>query len=710
MKNEAYKTSKEVLDCPRCHSRNRAFAYITSALALYFMIDLSTSVNKLRFIGPIYATRLSKLEIKTVGDLINHFPTRYIDFSLVSPIGRVQAGETVTIRGQIIWIKNEYTRSGKKIQKAKIADSSGYIEVVWFNQPFLIKTLPPGAFVAIGGKADWFGRKITIVSPEYEILRENKLSTVHTGRLVPVYPETSGLSSKWLRSRIAPLLEVILPEIKEFLPTNIREKNGLIEVKTAFEQIHFPKTREEAQRARKRLAFDELFLLQLSVLKRKREWEKNEVAHKLTVDQKRVVKFLKNLPFELTAAQKRSVKEILEDLARNRPMNRLLEGDVGSGKTVVAATAMYVAATNGYQAALMAPTQILALQHQQTLQKIFEPLDIKVSLITSFSQPDKSQKLNMAVGTHALIQKSITFENLALVVIDEQHRFGVKQRGILVKKGKTPHVLTMTATPIPRTVALTLYADLDLSILDEMPPGRRSIKTWVVPPQKRGAAYNWIREQIKEKQGQAFIVCPLIEQSEKETLKSVKAAKVEYEGLSKDVFPELSVGLIHGRLKPKEKEEVIEQFRKKHLDILVATPVVEVGIDIPDAQIMLIETAERFGLAALHQLRGRVGRSEKQSYCLLFTEESSEKAIRRLKALEEGKSGMELAELDLAIRGPGEIYGTAQHGFNQLKIASFSDLALIKEAQVAAKQIFPKLEKLPILLEHLSAEELIAPN
>ncbi|MFZ5366319.1 MAG: ATP-dependent DNA helicase RecG [Patescibacteria group bacterium] len=682
-------------------------------------MDLSTPVSKLYMVGPIFAKRLSKLGIKTVEDLIYHFPHRYEDFSLVSDISRVQPGETLTIKGQVLSIKNEYTRSGKKIQKAEVADSTDKIEIVWFNQPFLVKTIKVGEWYNLSGKVDWFGRNIVMVSPEYELLRkqiteDRQQKAIHTGRLVPIYPETYGVSSKWLRSRIAPLLEQILPSINDFLPKEITQTYNLLNLPPALRWIHFPENKIQAEQARNRLAFDELFLIQLAGLKRKQDWQKKTLSNKFFIDQEKVLDFIHSLPFELTGAQKRSLREILANLAFDKPMNRLLEGDVGSGKTVVAAIAVYIAYLNGFRSVLMAPTEILANQHYQTLNQLLSPFGIKIALLTGskkhFPLPTSHFPPNVYIGTHALIQKGIKFENLGLVIIDEQHRFGVEQRGELIKKGSSPHILTMTATPIPRTIALTLYGDLDLSVLDEMPPGRQRIKTWVVPPIKRQPAYNWIRQRVKGTSEQAFIICPLIEESE--TLKSIKAATVEFENLSKKIFPDLKLGLLHGRLKSKEKDEVIDRFRQGTLDVLVSTPVVEVGIDIPQATIMMIEAADRFGLAQLHQLRGRVGRSVKQSFCLLFTEVTEGRAIQRLKAMEKMYIGAELAELDLKLRGPGEIYGTAQHGFPDLRVASFTDLGLIKQTRQAAESVIDKLNQFPALQEKLKRFTLkpIEPN
>lgn len=681
-------------------------------------MDLSTPVEKLFMVGPAYARRLKNLKIETVEDLLYHFPFRYIDYSLVSPIAKIQPGETVTLRGVITAIKNEYTARGKKIQKGEITDQSGSIEAIWFNQPFLVKTLKIGTHVSLSGKADFWGRKVALVSPEYEILRNERgparTDTVHTGRLVPVYHETYGISSKWLRSRTSPLIEKVAPFIDDFLPTAIKDKHDLLAINPALKQIHFPKNNKEIDEARKRLAFEELFLIHLATFKRKINWQEKRLACQLHVDQEKVLQFSQSLPFELTRAQKRALREIFSDLGQNKPMNRLLEGDVGSGKTVVAAAAGYVAYLNRIQSAIMAPTEILANQHYQTLKQLLTPLGVKITLLTG-AKKKAEVDFDLIVGTHTLIYQRARFKNLGLVMIDEQHRFGVEQRGKLIEKGRAPHILTMTATPIPRTIALTLYGDLDLSVIDEMPQGRKEIKTWVVPPQKRGAAYQWIHQQVKDKENQAFIICPLIEESEHETLQSVRAATSEFKRLQKGVFPDLRLGLLHGRLKSKEKSQVLEKFRKGRLDLLVSTPVVEVGIDIPTATIMMIEAAERFGLAQLHQLRGRVGRGSQQSYCLLFTELQGERIIKRLRALERTNIGMKLAEMDLHLRGPGELYGTKQHGFAELKIASFSDLPLIEKTREAAHQLIkqdPKLKKYPLLQAKLKKDtiKVIEPN
>jgi ATP-dependent DNA helicase RecG len=673
-------------------------------------MDLETPIGQLYMVGPIYAKRLAKLKINTIEDLLYHFPFRYDDFSLISEIGKIHAGEIVTVKAKIESLKNEFTKNGKKIQKAQVLDQTGKLEIIWFNQMYLVKTLIIGETYNFSGKVDWFGRTLAMISPDYEQIKQpttnnSQPTTIHTGRLVPVYPETYGVSSKWLRSRIVPQLFNEQIEIIDYMPGNIMTANQLVDLEKALKQIHFPANLQESEQAKIRLAFDELFLIQLAVQIRKLEWQKTVVSHQFSLNQEKILDFTSKLPFTLTNAQNRCIKEILGDLEKSQPMNRLLEGDVGSGKTVVAAIAVYVAYLNGFQSVLMAPTEILANQHYQTLTKLLTPFGLKIDLITGSSKPSTHNKqltTNVYVGTHALIQKGIEFEKLGLVVIDEQHRFGVGQRGLLVKKGKSPHVLTMTATPIPRTIALTIYGDLDLSIIDELPVGRQRVKTWVVPKIKREAAYNWIRDHVKGTSEQAFIVCPLIEESE--TLSTVKSVKAEYEKLSHKIFPDLKLGLLHGRLKPKEKEEVIKKFREGELDILVSTPVVEVGIDIPQATIMLIEAADRFGLAGLHQLRGRVGRGQKQSYCLLFTEFDSGLPFERLKSMENIYIGSELSEIDLKMRGPGEVYGKAQHGFVDLKLASFTDYDLISKTRKAALETVTEIEKFPLLKERLKKD------
>lgn len=664
-------------------------------------MDLLTPVTKGNRSLKMYAARLEKLEIFTIQDFLFHLPSRYEDYSLVSKIAQIQPGETVTIQGQVLEIKTNYMRGGriKTMQKALVADGTGTIELTWFNQPFLTRAIPVNAQISASGKASQFGRSrnMSIQSPEYEIL--NAGGAIHTARLIPVYPETQGVSSKWLRRQVHTILEEYKEQLHEYLPASLVNKFHFMSYPEALAEIHFPQNLETAAKAHERLAFDELFLMQLNSIKRRTEWTKN--LHGPTFDlkkyQKKLEKCEKSLPFELTGAQKSALENIYTDMSSDKPMNRLLQGDVGSGKTVVAALSMYAAYLNGYQSVLMAPTEILATQHFASIEKMLSPFGVKVGLVTGSkkTKTNDEETFDMLIGTHALLSDKITFKKLGLVIIDEQQRFGVEQRGTIKKKGDNPHLLTMTATPIPRTVALTMYGDLDLSYLNEMPHGRKKVKTWLVPHQKRDGAYNWIRKEIVDTQSQAFIVCPFIEPSE--TMQTVKAVKHEFERLQKTVFPDLKLGLLHGKQTGKEKDAILKDFKEKKFDILVATPVVEVGIDIPNATIIMIEASERFGLAQLHQLRGRVGRGEKQSYCLLFTDSSSEQTSYRLKSMETVYSGAELAEIDLKLRGPGNLYGTAQHGIPKLKAASFSDTELIQKAKHAADEIFHDIHKYPDL-------------
>lgn len=606
--------------------------------------------------------RLDKLGIFTEEDFLHHYPFRYEDLS-------------DAITGQIVSSRNLYLRSGKTMQKVIASTKIGNQELTWFNQPYLIKTFIPGI-------------KISFSANNYEVITGGEL--IHTGRLVPIYPETKGISSKWLRRRIYNLLKKT--KIQDWLPESIKIKYKLIDLALALRQIHFPKNQAEIDLAKNRLAFNEMFLLQLEALNRKKDWQTKKLSHQFSIDQEKILALIASLPFTLTNDQNLALKEILADLNRPVPMNRLLQGEVGSGKTVLAAIAMFVTYLNGYQSILMAPTEILATQHFNTLKAVFNKLKLKIGLVTKNRQ---LVNCDILVGTQALLWRKIT-QPVGLVIIDEQHRFGVKQRTQLISaQSTTPHLLTMTATPIPRTVALTIYSDLSLSTLEEMPSGRQPVKTWVVPAKKRLDAYRWINKEIIAHQSQAFIVCPLIELSDKETMKDVKNVTAEFEQLSV-IFDQLKLGLIHGRLKSKDKNDLIEKFKANQINILVATPIIEVGMDIPNAQIMVIENAERFGLAQLHQLRGRVGRSDQQSYCLLFTQNKNPDTLKRLKYLETNYSGIKLAEFDLSLRGPGDLYGLKQHGFLDLKIASFTDSNLINNTKQAAsnlKNLTPLLKK-----------------
>ena len=671
-------------------------------------MDLTTPIGQIPRVGSFHASRLKKLKIETVEDLVHHYPFRYENLGTPVKINSLKVGETVSTTGKIGQIQNIRTRYGKNLTLATITDGSSSIEAVWFNQPFLVKTITPGVKIGLAGKIDNFSHKPTLINPDYELLdRRGTKSGFHTKGLVPIYPETARLSSKWLRNKVREVLPMVVGEIDETLSKESQSRNGLITKIQALWQIHFPDSESQVHQARKRLAFEELFIASLQALERKASWEKLVKARPLNIHQEKILALISNLPFNLTPSQNKVIKEILADLSNGRSMNRLLQGDVGSGKTVVAAIAAYIAYLNGYQTAFMAPTEILAAQHLKTLTSILVPLGVKLSLRTSNSR--KREPFDIVVGTHAILSKNVTFDNLVLVIIDEQHRFGVEQRALLRTKAKKAHVLTMTATPIPRSLALAIYGDLDISTLDELPQGRKKIKTFVVPPEKRNKAYQFLKDKVLEGR-QAFIICPIIEPSE--TLSTAKAAKEEYSRLKTEVFPDLKLGLLHGKMKHSEKEIVMDNFRANQLHILVATPVVEVGIDVPNATIMMIEAAERFGLASLHQLRGRVGRSNQQAYCLLFTESSTRNVVERLSSLERHHLGLELAEIDLKMRGPGHIFGTAQSGMPSFKIAQLADFALINAARNEANLVFTqqKGNLTKSLRRELEKQSLVTPD
>jgi ATP-dependent DNA helicase RecG len=673
-------------------------------------MKLRDSISTLPLVGNSYKTRLEKLGIISIEDLLYHIPSRYVDYRQKLDIRKVKEGDIGTLTGIVTSMKNIYTKYGKKLQIAEVESESKKIQIVWFNQPFLVKSIRKGEKYSFSGKVDLFSRRLSMSSPEFENIQD-KTSTIHTGKLIPVYPETYGVSSKWLRGRVNFVWKTFQNSLKDFIEPEDLRVLGLEDQVKAFGDIHFPENEKVIDPAKKRLAFNELLFHHLRSIYRKTEWSKLKSSLKIKVDQTTYNEFLNLLPFTPTKSQMRSIKEVFADLEKDVPMNRLLEGDVGSGKTVVAAAACFAAFVNGYQSVLMAPTQILANQHFVTLKHIFENLKIRISLVTGLGIKADLGKSDIFVGTHALIHKKVDFDKVAVVVIDEQHRFGVEQRAHLIKKStkgkKVPNILTMTATPIPRTVALTVYGDLDLSILEELPKGRMPITTWIVPPKKRLGAYNWIKDVIRKQKVQAFVICPLIEVSIIESMKQVKAATEEFDNL-KSEFKGFKLGLLHGKQKATDKESVLEDFRKGNTNILVATPVVEVGIDVPNATIMIIEAGERFGLAQLHQLRGRIGRGTKKSYCLVFTTHKSGASNQRLSALTKPLNGFELAELDLKLRGPGELMGTRQHGFPELKIASWSDTELIKKSRDFAEKAIANQKKYKKIIKQLHLEDIAA--
>jgi len=665
-------------------------------------MDLNTPLNTLSRVGKTTVARLKLLGINTVSDLIFYFPFRYEDFSSVKPIVELKSGESVSVHGRIQLIANRRSfRKRKNITEALISDDSGTLKVVWFNQPFLIKVLKTGDEIYLSGKVDDTGTQM--VSPDYEKMSRTKQygDNIHTARLVPIYHTTSGVTQKQLRY----LLSLTLPafnQVNEYLPDEILNKYHFPKVGEALKEIHFPENTVKAQKARERFQFEELFLIQLAILLSKKEIAQN-MALPVAFIEKLTKDFVADLPFKLTDDQKKCSWEIIKDLGKPKLMNRLLEGDVGSGKTVVVSLAILNVLANGYKAILMAPTEILAEQHYKTMTRLFAKQNFNIALLTGSKREINGEKqnktnilqkisegeANLIIGTHAVIQESVRVKDLALVVVDEQHRFGVGQRKALMlrdKRGLTPHFLSMTATPIPRSLVLALYGDLDLSIIKHLPPNRKKIITKLVEEVQRQEAYDFIEKQVQSGR-QVFVICPLIDASDRYGYKSVKQ---EFEKLDKQVFPNIKIGLMHGRLKAKEKEAVMGKFSNKEFSILVSTSVIEVGIDVPNATIMMIEGADRFGLAQLHQFRGRVGRGDYQSYCFLFSDNWSELTQKRLRYLESCSDGFKLAEKDLELRGPGEVYGVRQSGLPDLKVASLTDVELLQKAQNEARLLLEK--------------------
>ena len=664
---------------------------------------LAQPTTALKGVGPKIAQALEKLGAQTIWDLLFTFPRRYDDYTLMKPIKDLVYDEQVTVIGTVWETRSKRIRGDQVLVQSIISDGSGTIQATWFNQPWLAEKLKAGMQIVLSGKVDQFLGRLVFNSPEWEPLEMDPLKT---RRIVPVYPLTAGLNSNRMRDIMRTAVSYWSPRVPEPLPAEIRERQDLYTLPQAISQTHFPESQDTLYHARRRLVFDELFLLQLGMQGFRRDWQA-QPGFPLIFPPDALDPFYESLPFALTAAQRRVIAEIADDVTRSVPMNRLLQGDVGSGKTVVAAAAMVMAARSGAQAALMAPTEILAEQHYQGLSRLLTPLGINVCLLTGSTPAAEKARIyaeladgaiHVAIGTHALIQPGVQFHKLALSVIDEQHRFGVDQRQALRDKGvptgdgaANPHVLVMSATPIPRTLALSLYGDLDLSLLDEMPPGRQEIKTRWLRGSERERAYAFVRRQVKAGR-QAYIIYPLVEESDKI---DAKAAVAEYERLQQEVFPDLRVGLIHGRLKSDEKEAAMRAFYTGETHILVATSVIEVGVDVPNSTVMVIEGANRFGLAQLHQFRGRVGRGEHQSYCLLIADNESAEAEERLSALEKTNDGFVLAEKDLEIRGPGEFFGRRQSGIPELQMASLLDMEMLTIARDEAEALFradPNLE------------------
>ncbi|MCH6555625.1 MAG: ATP-dependent DNA helicase RecG [Chloroflexi bacterium] len=675
---------------------------------------MDSSVEVLKGVSRGYAGKLKKLGVEKVGDLLWLFPFRYSDFSQVRPIAKLVVGEEQTVLGDV-WSAGAGMVGRRKASEAVIGDETGTLRVVWWGQTHVARQLREGMKIALSGKVTAYRGQPQMESPEWEPLEGESL---HTRRLVPVYPGTEGLPQRLVRRLAREAVDSLVDEMEETLPEDVRSRLKLLPVRQAMRQMHIPESSQQAAAARRRFALEELLHIELGVVRRRLAWQAAGAAPKLTLPQPVRDGFVRSLPFDLTAAQRRAVDEVLRDIGESVPMSRLLEGDVGSGKTVVAVVALLAAVASGYQGAIMAPTEVLAEQHYRTFCSLFsggdeeglwrdvfspeylkEPLRITL-LRGSLKAAEKAAaqdsiaqgETDIAIGTQALVQSEVSFQRLGLVVVDEQHRFGVEQRGALRQKGVSPHTLVMTATPIPRTLALTVYGDLDITVLDEMPPGRPPVKTYRLRPDQRQQAYDFLRKQVGAGR-QAYVICPLVEESE---AVAARAAVQEYERLCSDVFPDLRLGLLHGRMTPGEKDAVMREFRDGGLHMLVSTAVVEVGIDVRNATVMLVEGADRFGLAQLHQFRGRVRRSSEQAYCLLLSENPSEEAQERLRILETTHDGFKLAEEDLRIRGPGEYFGTRQSGLPDLKVARLTDVAFIEQARAEAVRLLeadPEMEQ-----------------
>jgi len=642
-------------------------------------------------VGKTLSRRLKKINLETTLDLIYYFPSRYEDYSQITKIVDLQPEQQTTIKGKIDIIHSHRSwRQRMMITELVLRDDSEGIKIIWFNQPYIAKILKPGDEIFISGKVSADELGLCFKNPIYELA---KAHTTHTARIIPIYPLTEGITQKQIRFLASQIVEQAA-DLVDWLPNKIISQNKLLSLSQALRQIHFPDNWLLLREAQHRLSFDEIFTVQLFNLQLKKNLETKK-AKAIKFSESQIKSLVQSLPFTLTTAQKKCAWTIIQDLEKNKPMNRLLEGDVGSGKTVIAALAMYNTALSGNSAVLMAPTEILARQHYQTLEKIIGKNSI--SLLTRTTKkivPDQK----IIVGTQAVIQKKVSFADLALVVIDEQHRFGVGQRKILQEKSTNsniiPHLLSMTATPIPRTLALALYGDLDLSILNEMPLGRKKIITKIVAENNRTKAYEFIEKKIQAGD-QVFVICPLIMDSDKLGVKSVET---EYTKLHETIFPHLKIAKLHGKLKSNAKEQIMRDFLDKKYDLLITTSVIEVGVDVPNATIMMIEGSNRFGLSQLHQFRGRVGRSDKQSYCFLFTDSTATKTKQRLEAVVKSQDGFKLAEEDLKLRGAGAIYGMEQSGFmSSFKIANLSDHILIATARKAAQEIMPDFEKYPLL-------------
>ena len=636
------------------------------------------SLTQIPKVGSKTLEKLHRLDIFTPKDLLFHYPNRYIDFSHSTNISEAQENENITITGQLLSFQNIFTRSHKNLQKATVVDKTGQINLLWFNQPYLSKNFIVGDTYSFAGAVSLFQNKKTIIAPVS--------GKYHTGKIIAIYPETSGLTSNWFRQTIQTHLYQLTANIPEILPQEILKNYQLLDIKKSLEQIHNPQNQLLLQQAKFRLSLQEILSIQAKSWLLKKDWldktPKIPLKSDSKIDQK-IEKLIKSLPFKLTDDQAKVWQEVKLDITNPQKVtNRLIQGDVGSGKTIIALLACYLTHFNNSLSLFLAPTEMLAQQHFATFQKFFKKTKVPIYLLTSSNKTDLTKISNNAIiiATHAAIfQKSTIQDKVALLIIDEQHKFGVKQRSFLGDSLNLPHCLTMTATPIPRTISLTLLGNLDISTIGILPQNRLPIKTFLVPHSKIPNCYSWIQNEIIKTKCQAFIVCPFIDISE--TMQSIKSAKAEFEKLQK-IFPKLKLSLLHGKIKSKEKEKIISDFQKNKTNILVTTPIIEVGVDIPNSTIMIIQSAERFGLSQLHQLRGRVGRGQLQSFCYFFTDsKEDDKAYQRLQFMEKYNNGLKIAEYDLKIRGPGEIFSTIQHGFPSLKLANFSNTQLISTSQ-----------------------------
>jgi ATP-dependent DNA helicase RecG len=708
------KPPEKIIQFPQKKAAARKTALPKEPARVLGSLDSPVSVLGVR---PADAQKFNRLGVSTVRDLLFHLPSRYHDYSEVRPISELQFGEEQTVIGTVFAAGSKMIGRSRKGTEAILSDPSGTLRVIWWGQTYVARRLKQGMKVALSGKVTEFRGRMQMENPELEMLEDESL---HTRRLVPVYPSTEGLFQKTIRTATRVSVDAFAPRIEDALPASMRKRHNLMPAAEAFRQVHFPDDLETAERARDRFGFEELLYIELGVVRRRMEWQDAGGAPALVLPKAQLDGFVESLPFTLTASQKTAISEVLDDIGDDTPMTRLLEGDVGSGKTVVAAAALLAAVAAGHQGAIMAPTEILAEQHLRTFTRILQPdregdgqegpwfqaaapgyvvlnppyMDrpVRVALLTGGLKASEKRdaqsaiaagEVDIAVGTHALLQEGVSFQRLGLAVIDEQHRFGVEQRATLREKGGSPHVLVMTATPIPRTLALTVYGDLDITVLNEMPPGRPPVKTYRVLPYRRQEAFEFVEKKIREGR-QAFVICPLVEES---SAVEAKAAVQEHARLSRDVFPDRRLGLLHGRLAASEKESVMRSFRDGEIDILVSTAVVEVGVDVPNATVILIEGADRFGLSQLHQFRGRVRRSEEQSYCFLLSDSPSPESEERLAIMETVDNGFELAEHDLRLRGPGEYFGTRQSGLPDLRVAKLTDIEMIRATRNEATEI-----------------------